>query len=74
MDLSRAFLPDREIVVPAEVLATLVAAQGGSETARVQAILDAAPPRADGYAPVCASFDAAVAAALWRWRGEGGRE
>jgi len=77
LDLSfRPFLPEREIAVAPCDLALLVAAASAARaacaTARVQAILDApavAPPLvADLLAPVAGSFDAAVAAALWRWR------
>lgn len=83
MDLSfRPFLPDHEIALPPRDLALLVAAATAARatcaTVRVQAILDApfaeAPrPADDRFAPACGSFDAAVAAALWRWKADGRR-
>ena len=73
MDLSHPlFRPDRELtVLPRDVAAvtSVLGLGGASATASAQQQLDAPAP--DRFHPAHGSFDAAVAAALWRWRDEG---
>jgi hypothetical protein len=72
LDLSHPlFRPDRELtVLPRDVAAaaSAIGTPAASPTAAVQQQLDAPAP--DRFHPAHGSFDAAVAAALWRWRRE----
>jgi len=78
LDLSRPILPAAALDLSPGELAVLLAAattaQDATATAHAQAILDAPRPVADRFAPITGSFDAAVAAALWRWRRDDPRE